>query len=276
MPTRVLFPSLLAWALLLVVPLACTRQTAIVLSGTADSAVKADVVAPTATSTSTSTATSNVLFSDDFSNGYADNWQLSVSNDGPVSNTADGSNQNVTLDSTNHDFTRLRANLDGAQFEQVDITASMRFKVEQPPLSKRSVRLDVRQASSTENIFYAVGAVIAEDNTISKASVFKKVDDGDGSYTICALSEYVLPSPPAAAEWHSLKLTVVGETKVSLTAYFDDAQVAAYVDDCTSSLTSTAGDIVPNGGCLANQTAIGIQVEKGMVASVDDVLVTLP
>ncbi|MBN2576170.1 MAG: hypothetical protein JXP73_16540 [Deltaproteobacteria bacterium] len=214
------------------------------------------------------------MFSDDFSNGYAANWQLSVSDDGLVSDTADGGNQNVTLDTTDHDFTRLRANLDGSLFEDIDIVASMRFKVEQPPLSRRSVRLDVRQASSTENIFYAVGAIVTEENTIPKVSIFKKVDDGDGSYTICALAEGALSTPAPAAEWHSLKLTVEGELGVSLAAFFDDAQMATFVDDCTSSLTSTAGDIVPNGGCLANQTAIGIQVEKGIVAKVDDVLVT--
>jgi hypothetical protein len=217
---------------------------------------------------------SNVLFRDDFSGGYAANWLLSVSDDGLVTDSAEAGNPNVTLDATGHKYTRLHGNLDGSLFTNSDIAASLRFKVAQAPAGSRSVRLDVRQASSTENIFYAVGATITKDGTIPKVGIFKKVDDGNSSYTICALAESELGAPVSAAPWRSLKLTISGRSTVHLTAYFDGTPLVTFVDDCTSSLTSTAGNTVPNGGCLADQTALGIQIEEDIVAAVDDVLVT--
>jgi hypothetical protein len=52
--------------------------------------------------------------------------------------------------------------------------------------------------------------------------------------------------------------------------------VPTFTDDCTSNLIATNGVMVKNGGCLEGQTGLGIQVEKGIKISVDDVLVTAP
>jgi hypothetical protein len=218
-----------------------------------------------------------VLFHDDFGGGYEVNWLLSASNDGPVSDTTDGTNRIVTLDSSSNDYSRLRCNLDGAIFTNTDITASMKVRVERAPSSDRTVRLDVRQATSTENIFYAVGATVTTDGSITKVGIYKKVDDGSGNYTICALAQgNDFATPVAMNQWRTIKLTIAGTTSVHLAAFFEDAQMASYVDDCVSPLTSTNGNKVPNGGCLADQTGLGIQIEKGIIASVDEALVTAP
>jgi hypothetical protein len=57
-----------------------------------------------------------------------------------------------------------------------------------------------------------------------------------------------------------------------------DVLMASYVDDCSSPLQPTAAGsaTVLNAGCLANQTGLGIQVDKGIKASFDDVTVTSP
>jgi hypothetical protein len=44
----------------------------------------------------------------------------------------------------------------------------------QAPTSTRTIRLDVRQSEATANIFYAVGATIANDGTMTKVSVFRQ------------------------------------------------------------------------------------------------------
>jgi hypothetical protein len=218
-----------------------------------------------------------ILFSDGFEGGYEVNWLLSESSDGPIGDTFDGTNPIVTLDSTQTDYSRLRCNLNGEKFTETDITASMRLRIEVPPSSTRTVRLDVRQAAATANIFYAVGAVVAIDGTITKVSIFKKVPDGAGNYTICELAAgQLFATPIAMDQWKTIRLSVRGTSSVELAAYFQELEVATYTDDCTSDLTATNGAIVANAGCLADQTGIGIQVEKGLQASVDDVLVTTP
>ena len=258
----------------------CSSQSAIVISVPADAAAGIDVapstMTTTSTTTSTSTSTATTLFSVDFGGGFEVNWLLSVSNDGPVTDATDGNNEVVTLDSSSNDYTRLRCNLDGAKFTNTAITASMKVRIEQAPTSDRTVRLDVRQAASTENIFYAVGATITNDGTMTKVGIFKKVDDGNGGYTICSLAQGKFATPVAMGGWHTLKLTISGTSSVHLTAFFEDAQMATFDDDCVSDLTSTAGNTVGNGGCLADQTGLGIQIEKGIKASVDDILVTTP
>jgi len=217
------------------------------------------------------------LFSDGFGGGYEVNWLLSESSDGPVTNARDGTNAIVTFDSSQSDYTRIRCNLSGDKFTAQDITASMRLRIEQAPSSTRTVRLDVRQAALTANVFYAVGVVVANDGTISNVSIFKKVPDGSGNYTICELASGALFATPIAMnQWRRIKLTISGASSVRLIAYFEDLQVASFTDDCTSTLTATNGGSVANGGCLADQTGLGIQVEKGLKASVDDVLVTGP
>jgi hypothetical protein len=119
--------------------------------------------------------------------------------------------------------------------------------------------------------------VVANDGTITQVGIFKKVSDGNGDYTICQLAQGpVFATPIAMNQWKRIKLTVSGITSVRLTAFFEELQVASVVDDCTSDLTATNGAKVPNGGCLPDQTGLGIQVEKGLKASVDDVLVTTP
>jgi hypothetical protein len=205
------------------------------------------------------------------------NWLLSEDSDGPITNARDDTNPIVTLDSSQTDFSRLRGNLYGDKFTATDITASMRLRIEAAPNSTRSVRLDVRQAAATANVFYAVGAVVAIDGSITKVSIFKKVPDGAGDYTICQLAEGTsFATPIAINQWRTIRLSVRGTSSVELAAYFGDLQVATYTDDCTSDLEATNGAIVANGGCLADQTGLGIQVEKGLKASVDDVLVTTP
>jgi hypothetical protein len=217
------------------------------------------------------------LFSDGFGGGYEVNWQLSDSADGPVTDTRDGTNAIVTLDSSQDDYARIRCNLSGDKFTAQDITASMRLRIEQAPSSTRTVRLDVRQSATTSNIFYAVGAVVASDGTITNVSIFKKVSDGQGNYTICELAAGPLFATPIAMnQWRKIKLTISGTSSVRVIAFFEDLQVATFTDDCTSPLTATNGVSVVNPGCLADQTGLGIQVEKGLKASVDDVLVTAP
>jgi hypothetical protein len=221
--------------------------------------------------------TTGVLFRDGFEGGYEVNWLLSEDSDGPVSNTHDGDNPVVTLDSSATDYSRIRCNLYGDKFIATSITASMRVRIDAAPASTRSVRLDVRQAAVTANVFYAVGAVVNTDGAITKVSIFKKVPDGAGDYTICDLADGpVFATPIAMSTWRTIKLTISGTTTVQLTAFFEDLQVATFTDDCTSDLTATNGTPVANPGCLADQTGLGIQVEKGLVASVDDVLVTGP
>ena len=221
--------------------------------------------------------TPTVLFTDGFEGGYEVNWLLSESSDGPVSDTRDGTNPIVTLDSSQTDFSRLRCNLFGDKFTAVNITASMDLRIEQPPSSTRTVRLDVRQAAATANIFYAVGAVVAIDGTLTKVSIYKKVPDGSGDYTICELAAGLqFATPIAMNQWRTIKLTVSGTSSVHLAAFFEDLQVATFTDDCVSSLTATNGATVANPGCLPDQTGLGIQVEKGLKASVDNVLVTSP
>lgn len=270
MPTRRSVPLLALWPLLLAGPCGCSSQSAIVLSlpGDAATAIETGVTAGGEASTS------SILFSDDFGGGYEVKWQPSISNDGPVTDAQDGKNRIVTLDSTSSDFTRLHCNLDGSEFTNTDITASMKVRIEQAPSSTSRVRLDARQSVDTENIFYAVGATIATDGSITKVGIFKKVPDGTGNYTICALAERKFATPVAMNQWRTIKLRISGTTSVRLAAYFEDSEMATFEDDCISPLTSTSGSTVPNGSCLANQTGLGIQVERGIVASVDDVLVT--
>jgi hypothetical protein len=233
--------------------------------------------APGATDALDSPPSAATLFKDGFEGGFEVNWLLSDSADGPVSNAKDGANPIVTLDSTATDFSRLRCNLSGDKFSTVDITASMRVRIDEAPSSTRTVRLDVRQDDVTENIFYAVGASVSVEGAITRVAIFKKVPDGLGNYTICELASGPrLATPIAMGEWRTIKLKVSGTSTVQLTAFFEDLQVATYTDDCSSKLTATDDTTVANGGCLADQTALGIQVEKGLKASVDDVLVTAP
>lgn len=221
-------------------------------------------------------ARSGLPFRDGFDNGVAYNWQLSVSGDGPVSDGLDGSNRIATLDATNNDFTRIKTNLDGSKFIETDVFASVRFRVEQAPSSTRTVRLNVRQAPNTENIFYAVGASVDSDGKITKVSIFKKVFDGVDNYTICSLKDWKPDTPLDAGAWRTLSLRIRGTKTVDLTAALDGNASFGALDDCTSDLTATNGDTVPNGGCLPSQTGVGLQVERGIVASFDDVLVTAP
>lgn len=217
------------------------------------------------------------LFVDGFDDGYAHNWSTSESSDGPVIDSSDGTNKIAIFDSSQADYTRLRCNLDGALYTDINISASMRFRVDRAPPSTRTVRLDVRQASSTANIFYAVGATVSTDGTISQVSIFKKVSDGLGDYTECELSPGPTYSPGLAlGQWRTIKISITGSIVAKLTAFLDGTAVATYTDDCASPLTATNGVMVPNGGCLVGQTGLGIQVEKGIKASVDDVLVTAP
>jgi hypothetical protein len=215
------------------------------------------------------------LFRDDFGGGYEVHWLLSASDDGPVSNGLDGNNKIAVLDATANDYSRLRCNLDGEIFTNTDLVASMKFRIEKAPTTTRTVRLDVRQAGDTENIFYAVGATIADDGSITKVGIFKKVDDGLGNYTICALAQEKFATPVTMGQWRTIKLAISGISSAHLVAFFEDAQIATYDDDCVSPLTATDGTTAVNPGCLApRQTGLGIQVEKGIKASIDDVLVT--
>jgi hypothetical protein len=223
------------------------------------------------------TIKSQILFYDSFDDGYAATWSRSESSDGPVTDNTDGTNKIATLDASQADYSRLRCNLDGTYFTEVNITASMKVRIDRAPISTRTVRLDVRQASSTVNIFYGVGVSVATDGSITKASVLKKVPDRSNNYTECELAAGPGFSPTfPLGEWHAIKITVSGTTSAKLTAYFDNLAVATFTDDCTSQLVATDGATVENGGCLAGQTGLGIQVEKGIKASVDDVLVMAP
>jgi len=225
----------------------------------------------------TLSSASVTLFSDGFDGGYEVNWLFTGGSDGPVADTRDGNNAIVTLDSSQSDYSRLRCNLLGDKFTADDLTASMRVRIDAAPSSTRTVRLDVRQSPSTLNVFYAVGAVVATDGSLTQVSIFKKVPDGQGNYTICELASGPLFATPITMnQWRRIKLTISGTSKVQLTAFFEDLQVAKFTDDCLSTLTATDGASVANGGCLADQTGLGIQVEKGLKASVDDVLVTAP
>ena len=219
-----------------------------------------------------------VLFHDGFDDGFAAKWSSSEPSDGPVTDTADGTNKIATLDATQTENARLRCNLDGSYFTGINLSASMKVRIDRAPPSTRTVRLDVRQASSTVNIFYAVGVTVAaNDGTMTKVSIIKKVADGAGNYTECELAAGA-PLAPAVAmgDWRTIKLTIAGDINVKLTASFEGTTMATFTDDCSSPLLSTNNATVPNGGCLAGQTGLGIQVEKGLKASVDDVLVTAP
>jgi hypothetical protein len=255
-------------------PWGCSSQRAITIASPNDAGTDGETWVDSTTSTTTSTATSTALFSDNFSSGYGYRWAATGSDDGPVADATDNGNAIAVLDSSATSYARLCCNLDGTLFGNVDITASLRFRVDQTPSSSRSVRLDVRQAEQTQNIFYAVGATVSKDGVMTKVSIFKKVAQDPTNYTICSLAEAKLATPVPIGDWHALKLAVRGDTSVRLTAFFDDTEMASAVDDCRSDLTSTAGETVANGGCLADQTGLGIQVESGLKASVDDVLVT--
>jgi hypothetical protein len=217
------------------------------------------------------------LFFDNFSNGYLDKWKLSESSDGPITDTMDGTNKIATFDSSNADVSRLRCNLDGSYFTDADISASMKVRIDVAPTSTRVVRLDVRQAAASTNVFYAVGVTVNTDGAMTKVSVFKKVPDGTGNYTEVELaaSPQFIPLVPMG-NWRTIKLTISGTTSVKSAASFEGTPLASHTDDCTTTLTAMDGSKVPNGGCLGGQTGLGIQVEKGIVASVDDVLVTAP
>ncbi len=261
---------------------ACTSQTAIAIR-TVDGSAQPDIVAavdrPASGTSPDGPAGLRTLFYDGFDGTYGVNWATSGSGDGPVTDAMDGTNMIVTLDSTQSDFTRLRCNLTGDLFKEVNLTASMKIRIEQAPTSTRTVRLDVRQAETTENIFYAVGATVATDGTLTKVSLFKKVDDGAGNYTICDLADGTpFATPVPMNQWRTIKLTITGTTNVRLMAFFEEqtTPMATYTDDCASPLIATNGATVANGGCLADQWGLGIQVEKGIKASVDDVLVTTP
>jgi hypothetical protein len=270
--------------------------------------------APTSTTTSTATATTtatatatatstpdagntpdpdaNTLpltlpFSDSFDNGY-DNWVSEVigGNADPLPIAmSDVTNSWVTLDSTASAFSRIHTK---SQLPTTNLSASVRFRIETAPTSTRMVRLDVRQSSDSPNLFYAVGATVATDGSVTKIGLFKKVPDPStpGTNTICALTD-----PNAARissipinQWVTIKIVVSGTNPTHLSAYYVDVVVgsdnlmASYTDDCTSPLqpTATGSAMVPNATCLANQTGLGIQVDKGIKASFDDVLVTTP
>ncbi len=261
---------------------ACTSQTAIAIRAV-DGSPPTDLVGGVAGDASEASpdgsAGVRTLFYDGFDGTYGVNWVTSESGDGPVTDAMDGTNRIVTLDSTQSDFSRLRCNLTGDLFKEVNLTASMKVRIEQAPMSTRTVRLDVRQAAITENIFYAVAVTVATDGTMTKVSLFKKVADGAGNYTICELAAGApFATPVPMNEWRTIKLTIAGTTNVRLKAYFEEqtTPMATYTDDCVSPLIATNGATVDNGGCLADQWGLGIQVEKGIKASADDVLVTTP
>jgi hypothetical protein len=226
----------------------------------------------------TVTATGTLPFSDDFSLGYANVWQTSPG-DGPVADATDGGNAIVVLDASANDFSRLRCNAGGDKYTAEDLSASMRVRIERAPTSSRTVRLDVRQSATSQNIFYAVGATVnKKDGLITDVGIYKKVDDGTGTknYTMCDLATASLASPIPVGTWFTVKLTISGTTSVHLAASVEAlgaSQTVSYIDDCVSPLTSTADDKVPNGGCLDGQAGLGIQVEGGITASVDDVRV---
>jgi len=151
------------------------------------------------------------------------------------------------------------------------------------------VRLDVRQSSDSPNLFYAVGATVGTDGSVTKIGLFKKVPDPStpGTNTICALPDpnaARIDSPIPINQWVTVKISVSGTNPTQLSAYYVDTVVgsdnlmASYTDDCASPLQPTAAgsSTVPNATCLTNQTGLGIQVDRGIKASFDDVLVTSP
>jgi hypothetical protein len=270
-------------------------------STNADTSTSTNADTSTSTNADTSTSTNadanpnppdaskapGLPFRDDFTDGFAANWRTSASSDGPVTEYSEDGNGFVRLDASGVSYSRLRANLDGSLFPDVDITAAMRFRVEGAANSTQLVRLDVRQGKATENIFYAVGATVSNDATkgvsLTRVGIYKKVDkrpETGSAYTICSLAETRLASPVPMGQWRTIKLTVTGTRAVHLVASFEDDVVAVATatadDDCASDLEATDNAIVPNGGCLADQTGLGIQVEAGLKASVDWVLVTAP
>lgn len=253
---------------------ACSSQKAIVITMADGAEISLEAGTETTTHPDMATSTKKTLFSDDFDGGYDDHWSLSVSSDGTVTDIPEGSNNIVTFDSTDKPYTRLKCNLDGSEFTNADISASVRMRIEKAPLGTRAVRLTVRQAKETENIFYAVSASIANDGSMTKVGIFKKVDDGKNNYTICPLGEVNLSPPVAMNQWRTLGLTISGDNTVRIQAFFEGEERVKAVDDCVSPLMSTADVAVPNGGCLANQTGIGILAEQGIIMSADDVLVT--
>jgi hypothetical protein len=246
----------------------------------------------TTTTTGTSTDTAPPLkqvdlpFHDDFSSGFELNWAPPL---GDALVTSDIPNSAVSLNTTNSsgpDFSRLSVLVNNA----VNVSASMTFRIDSAPSSGRMVRLTVRQSPTTVNIFYAVGATIESlTGAITKVGIFKKVayvdSSGKTNYTICALTNpnnpnaEKLATPVAIGQWRTIKLVISetssasGTPSVSLTAYFETKMMVTVTDDCSSDLVPTGASppTVPNGGCLADQTAVGIQVDKGMKASVDQV-----
>jgi hypothetical protein len=271
----------------------------------ATSPALADGASATSTATSTSTLTDSgtnpssdsglppgTLFVDEFDNGYS-NWVDEVVNGAadpvPTSMLDATGNGWITLDATSSPSTFARIH-SIPQFTNSDISASVKFRIVQAPASTRLVRLDVRQSSATPNVFYAVGATVnANDGSVTKISLFKKVLDTNATtvnYTICALPDptpYTF-NPVPLGQSLIIKITISGAGPVNLSAYYVDPVVGqafpmgSYVDDCSSALQPTGSGTAPvlNGGCLAGQTGLGIQVEKGIVASFDNVLVTSP
>jgi hypothetical protein len=267
-------------------------------STTTSTATATTTTTATATATATSTPDAgntpdpdaNTLplvlpFSDTFDNGY-DNWVSEVigGNADPLPiPMSDATNSWLTLDSTASAFSRIHTK---SQLPTTNLSASVRFRIETAPTSTRMVRLDVRQSSDSPNLFYAVGANVGKDGAVTKIGLFKKVPDPStpGTNTICSL-----PDPNAANinsipinQWVTIKITVSGTSPTHLSAYYVDTVVgsdnlmASYTDDCTSPLQPTAAGsaMVPNATCLTNQTGLGIQVDRGIKASFDDVLVT--
>ncbi len=121
-----------------------------------------------------------------------------------------------------------------------------------------------------------MGAVTDDSGAVIKVGIYKKVPTDEPNYTICALAESKIDPPLPTGQWHQLKLKVKGTLATDLVAYLDDRQLANATDDCSSPLTATNGNTVANNGCISGQTGLGIQVEEGVIASVDDVLVTAP
>lgn len=277
-PAVVLFaPSLAAviatiLATMLATMAACSSQSASVLSPLGSSSSTT-----TATTTATDTGTSKTVFSDAFDQGYEANWTW-TSGDGPATDTKDGSNAIVSLDATSNDFSRLHCNSGGDKFTAQNVTASMRVRIEaQPSSSSRLARLDVRQPSGSENIFYAVGAVVSpDDGSVTKVGLYKKVAvvPDSGNYTLCQLARTSLSPAIAMGTWLSLAIKVQDAGNgVHLDSYVNGQPIVSYDDDCQKQLEATNGQTVNNGGCLNGNTGLGIQIEGGIEASVDDVLV---
>jgi hypothetical protein len=255
----------------------CSSQEADVL-GLRAGRSEGDAGRPGVEASADTTTGSKILFGDDFSLGYANAWQV-ASGDGPVTDATDSGNPIVVLDATANDFSRLRCNSGGDKFTAEDLSASVRLRVDSASASSRTVRFDVRQSATSQNIFYAVGATVnKKDGSITAIGLYKKVDDGTGTknYTISDLATTPVASPIPTGNWVSLKIAISGSTSVHLAGaleYLGATAAVSYDDDCVSPLTSTADNHVPNGGCLVGQAGLGIQVEGGIKASADDVLV---